>query len=421
MTRLTGRGYTTADQAAFLDRAAGSHTVRWRAEAHRLSTSGDAVLLDDVPIVGGTLTLDSSDPIRRKLTIEVGGGESLVPRTSNDPLVPFGQYLVLYLTIDRADGSWFPWIKQGEYPIASYVFERPSMIATVEATDWSGRVEEYLHLDRHGYKKEANVRAAILDMVGAAVPERAWDLGQFAEGKGIEVRNYVADAGVGRWTSATELAAKKGLETYFDWNGDLVIRRALTQDNDDVLPSDGPDIGTVSDPIAEIAEGINLVGLTATLTREGGCNYVRFNLSGTVTRRDKKQTKKKGVETTEKKWTDHVDSTTGSGSSVAWGSAFGRLPIVEEHNLHKLGADGSAERAQEQQRANNLRLRRLGVIRYIDLDMVGGYQLEPDDKVALTFGGATEYHYVQSVAFDLTGRVPTRIRTRQLATDDPGA
>jgi hypothetical protein len=259
-------------------------------------------------------------------------------------------------------------------------------------------------------------------MVSAAVPEKAWDLGQFDEGKNIEVKNFVADSGVGRWQAATELAATKGLETFFDSAGNLQIRHAVTNDNDNVVPGSGPDIGTVTNPVAVIAEGINMVAMTSTLTRDGGCNHVRFNLSGTVTRRAKKQTKKPGIETVEKKWkaAEPVDSTTTSGA-VAFGSAFGKLPIVIDKNLHSVGANGSQEQRQQQQAAAALRQRRLGLIKYIDLDMVGGYQLEPDDKVKLKFGGHEEDHYVQSVTWSLRGDSATRIRTRQISVTDPGA
>jgi len=427
MSKLTGRGFSAQDAEEFIERTNGSHTARWRASSYRFIDGTATLLKSNVPIVSGELTLDSSNPTRRQLSIEVaiGPNDELIPNDPADPLVPFGQYLVVWLDVDRGDGiSWFPSIKMGEFPITSYVFERPSMIVTVEAADWSSRVEEYLHLGKTGYKNKPSVRAAIIDMVSAAVPEKLWDIGQFNQGSGMDVGKYTVDASVGRWTAATELADRNGLEIFFDDNGDLCIRRAITRDNDSVVPSDGPDIGTVKDPVATIAEGTNLVGMTSSLTREGGCNHVRINLTGTVTRRDKKQdTEGKGsagIETHQKKWSDHVDSTTDSGP-VAFGSTFGKLPLVLETNLHRLGQTGSGEKDAQRERAKGLRQRRLGLIKYIDLDALGCYQLEPDDKVKLKFGGVTEDHYVQSVTFDLTGQSATRIRTRQIATTNPTA
>ena len=64
--------------------------------------------MEDIPIVGGTLVMDSSDQVRRRLTLEIGAGAELEPRTWQDPLVPFGQFIILWCSIDRADGTLFP-------------------------------------------------------------------------------------------------------------------------------------------------------------------------------------------------------------------------------------------------------------------------------------------------------------------------
>lgn len=420
MATLVSRGYNTTDQADFVARSVGPHTLRWKADAYRWQGAGAAEqsLLTNIPIIGGTLTLDSSDPTRRKLSLEVGGGEALVPRTSDDPLVPFGQMIRLWCTIDRPDGTAFPWLLQGEFPIQSYVYERPSLVATVDCQDLSARVNEFLHLGKHSYK-DLRLDDAIVQMVKAALPNKGFAVHATAGAQGVKVVNYVADAGTGRWDAAVDLAEKKGYETFFDSSGNLVIRNLITGDDDDVLPGVGPDIGTVSNPVAVIRDGVggSLVGLTATVTREGGCNYVRFNLTGTVTQRAKKQNAKKpGVETKQVDWTAEVHAEE-EGGPADWGDKFGFLPIVREFNLGKVT---EGEKAGYQKRANNVLHRRRGVIRYIDFDMVGGYWLEPDDRVRLIYGSRTEDHYIQSVQFDLAGKTPTRVRTRQLAVVDPG-
>lgn len=432
MSKLPKRaGWTASDYAEFRDRCTQSHSVRWSANAYRRSSGGGVdTLMTDIPVTGGTLTLDSSNPLRRTLEMEVGGGDALTPRTYLDPLVPFGQWLVLWVQVDRQDGTWFPKLKSGEYHITSYSYERPSLIATVEAVDWAGRVDEFLHLGKTHYKG-TNVGAAIQRMVDAALPKvYGTDMGP---GSKQHIKNYVADAGRGRWEVATELAEIKGVEAFFDSNGDLVVRDAVTGYYDNVVPGNGPDIGTVADPVEVIAEGSNLVAMTATLTREGGCNYVRYNLAGTITRKDKKQIHKgkgsAGVETHQGDWTANVDAEQNKGP-VAYGDIFGKLPIVEDRAVHRVGWSGSDERANYHRAAEARLHRRLGIVRYLDLDMVGGYQLEPDDKVKLrwvienadgTHSTREEDHYVQSVSFDLGGRSATRIRTRSLAVTDPGA
>jgi hypothetical protein len=420
MAKLTSRGYSAADQSDFISRSAQPHTLQWKASAYRWTGTGVQTLLDDIPLTGGTLTLDSSEVTRRQLTLEIGGGEDLVPKTSTDPLVPFGQFIRLWNRIDRFDGTWFPWLMQGEYPILSYVYERPSLIATVECQDLSSRVNEFLHLNKHKYAG-MTVAGAIKDMVSTALPNKLITLHATNGSQGARVKNYVADTGVGRWDAATDLADKHGYETFFDSAGDLIIRDAITRDDDDIVPGTGPDIGSVSSPVAVIhdSNGGTLVGLTATVTREGGCNKVRFNLHGTVTKRAKKQDKKKkGIETVDVDWNAAVEAEdTAADSAVRWGDTFGYLPIVRDYNLHKIEA---GDKAAYQQRAESMLHRRRGVIRYLDFDVAGGYWVEPDDKVSVRYGSRDEDHFIQSVEFDLAGQTPTRMRTRMLAVKDPG-
>lgn len=418
MARLTSRGYSANDQADFIRRSAQPHTLQWKADCFRWQSGSVDTMYTNVPLTGGQLTLDSSNPTRRTLQLLVGGGEALVPKTADDPLAPFGQFVRLWCRIDRFDGTWFPWLMMGEYPLMSYSYERPSLIATVDCQDLSGRVNEMLHLNKHAYKG-MKLDNAIKDMVRAALPNKLLTTHATAGAQAEHVTSYVAESGTGRWDSAFDLAEKHGFETFFDAAGDLIIRNVIRGEDDDILPGTGPDIGTVSNPIAVIhdGEGGTLVGMTATVTREGGCNMVRFNLSGTVTRRAKKQIKKKkGVETNPVDWTSEVHAEVDSGPA-AWGDRFGFLPIVRDYNLHKV-QDG--ERASYQNRADAVLHRRRGVIRYIDFDVAGGYWVEPDDKVRITYGSRSEDHYVQSVTFDLTGQTPTRMRTRSLAVVDPG-
>ena len=71
-------------------------------------------------------------------------------------------------------------------------------------------------------------------------------------------------------------------------------------------------------------------------------------------------------------------------------------------------------------RAKRLLHKRGGVIRSVDLDAVGLYWVEPDDRVKVKYAGRTEDHYVASIDFDLSGAEPARIRTRSLTVTDPG-
>lgn len=415
MARLTSRNFTKAEADAFVAASNQPHTVQWKASAYRLVAGVANLLLDDLPIVAGRLTLDSSDPTRRRLTLEVGGGDEFVPTTTDDPLVPFGQAIYLWTRIDLPDGSWSPWLKQGEFPITSYVYERPTTVATVDAADYSLAVDEFLHLTKRGYGNRT-VQGAIVEMVNQALPDKVFTVVAHPDAATKRVTNFVADAGQGRWDSATSLAQVKGFEVFFDAAGNLVIRPDVTDDNDNVIPGVGPDIGTVENPVAVIADGEagNLVAMTATLTREGGCNGVIINIHETA---DQKAKGKKAVAARGDERRNVQVSALQSTGPAAWGDRFGRLPIVNERNVATITNQVVAD---QQSAARRLLHRRRGIVRYIDLDAAGLYWVEPDDKVAIKWGNRTEYHYVQRVEFDLSGRSPVRIRTRQLAVTDPG-
>jgi hypothetical protein len=357
----------------------------------------------------------------------VGGGKDLEPRDYNSPLVPFGQFIRLFVTIDRGDGAgWFPWLRMGEFAIQSYVFERPSMIATVEAVDASAVVNEFLHEHKKTYR-DLTLASAVDSMVRAALPNNGYKLYAHSSAKAAKnrVKTWVADAASPRWEEAVKLSESKGFEVFFDWCGDLILRPQLgtgynsaDSEFDDVIHDVGPDIGTIQDPVMTIRdkEGGTLIGMTATVTRDGACNGVIINVHETADQKTKtaaaraKRNNDTVVDVS-------VRAVQVANSAIGYGDRFGRIPIVIEKNVVTITKDVIAG---QQTRANNLLHRRSGVTRYIDIAMVGGYHLEPDDIVKLQFDGREEDHYVQSVTFDLK-RGATKIRTRQLYVSDPGA
>lgn len=440
MSRLGTRGsskselFSATDSEEFRDHARRPHMIRWKANAYRwVNNSGaEEVLMEDIPIISGTLTLDSSDQIRRKLSLEVGGASDLEPRTYDDPLVPFGQFIRLWMTIDRPGGGWFPWLRMGEFAIQSYVYERPSQIATVEALDYSSIVNEFLHEKKKTYK-DLTLAVAVDSMVRAAMPDSAYKFVAHSSARSAtnKVKTWVADAASPRWEEALKLAESKGFDLFFDWAGDLVLRPQLgtgynsaDSEFDDVIHDIGPDIGTITNPVATIRDGVGgtMIGMTATVTRDGACNGVIINVHETADQKTKTAAARKArnydtVVDVSVRAVQPTSSASGYGNPIAYGNRFGRIPIVIEKNVVTITKDVIAG---QQTRANNLLARRSGVVRYIDLAMLGGYWLEPDDIVKLKFDGREEDHFVQSATFDLKGGA-TKIRTRQLYVSDPGA
>lgn len=410
MGHLTKRGWQTmydtitSDEAqAFKARCRQSHAVRWRANLRRWQGGEMAMIAQNIPVVGGTLTLDSSDPIRRRLSLQVGAGEEeWTPRDASSLLVPWGQRIHLSVSIDMPDGTWSNWLKVFEGPIQEAIFEQPSQITTLTCSDPGARMEEYLHTRKKGYG-DRTLRQAIKQMVDATMDEGAYNIDASDSVDGIMVDTFVAEAGQSRLEAANELAGKWGHEVFFDAIGNLVIRRDLTDEDDaNWNPSEaGPDIGDVARPVAQFIDGErgNLIATTVTFSREAAVNGVAINLQAL------RKTKVSGGDLY---WT-HLET---AGGSVPWGDSFGRLPLVETKDVHKIT---TANTDRQTQRAKKLLKRRRGMIKFIDFDALPMPWVEPDDRVSISVDGVEENHFLAMVELDLAGG-PMRCRTRVLTT-----
>jgi hypothetical protein len=469
VARLTDRGFTEAEADEFMRRASGPHTLKWTTEIYRWvgGAENDLLAAGELPIVGGTLALDGSDPTRRHLTLDIAGVDELIPDQPFDPLAPFGQVIKLFVLIDRADGSWFPRLKMGEYTIQTTTIEYPSKIITVEASDYSWLVDQYKFERKISYNHKS-VRQAVEDIVKDALPESSFFIQSPGTPHEIKVMPHsVAEVNQGRWEYATKICGDRGFQCYFNHNGNLVINRPVSNNSDDVetIPGEGPDIGTVANPAGIIKDGPggNLVGLSVGLTREGAINGVFVNVHETVSQtmaaRKKREAETGDIEDDpdyEPDWDDvlrgdapppdvaepgNPDLENGDPEvpkipnpaagdprvnmtvkalavgPTRWGFTFGKQNYVDEQPVKRINDNVKSAQIG---RAKHLLHKRGGVIRSLDLDAVGCYWLEPDDKVRIKYDGRTEAHYVASAEFDLSGEQPARIRTRSLTTQDPG-
>lgn len=422
MGHIRSRGWDVKDEHIsdaqadeFRDRAQQSHTARWIADVTRFRNVGGVgeivTLAENIPVTGGTLTIDSSDPTRRRLTLTVSGGSDWdsgeadwgdvdwEPDDAAAPLTPFGQWVHLYVVIDKLGGGNFPRFKMFTGPIRTNVWERPSQIMTVECTDASQTVQDFLHLRRHTYKN-VSVKQAVSTMVNDALPGALYDIDANPRADTSTIRHYTAEAGEPRWDACVELASRHNLEPFFDAWGDVCIRKDITDEDDDAWdPSEpGPDIGFVANPTCKFRdqEGGNLLGITSTLTREGSVNAAITTLTLKEKDGSSNRTPLSYIHT----------------GPMAYGDRFGRLPLVESRTVNKPPDDFWDTM---QRRGRRLLRRRGGMLRYHDFDALPQYWAEPDDKVSVTVDGRTENHYLASVEFDLTGG-PMRCRTRTVAT-----
>jgi hypothetical protein len=467
VARLTDRGLTEDEAAAWMERANGSHTLRWTADVFRWVDGEEVAVYDDLPIIGGTLSMDGSDPIRRQATLEVGSGGELVPDDPDDPLAPFGQKIRLWLRIDAADGTWLPRLRMGEFVIVTTTSEWPSLVQTVECSDYSYLADTYLWETKRSWNQRT-VREAVEQIIEEAIPDQVFTVNSPGDAHDVKIEPHTnAEAGTSRWETIQAICQARGYDCFFSASGNLIIRHDVTNNSNDVetIPGEGPDIGTVSNPVAVIKDGPggNLVALTVAVTREGAVNGVFINVHETIAQRvAQRKVAADGPDDTtadpdyDPDWDDvlrgdapppevaepanpdldHGDPEVPkipnpkagdprvnvavkalAVGSIKWGDRFGRQNIVLERNVKRI--NDNVVNAQIH-RAKRLLHRRGGVIRSVDLDAVGLYWLEPDDKVRVKYDGRTEAHYVASIELDLTGADPTRVRTRSINTMDPG-
>lgn len=454
MARLSDRGLSAAEAQAWKERANGPHTVRWTADVFRWVDGEEHTLWESLPIVGGSLSMDGSDPNRRHLTMEVGSAGELVPDQPSDPLAPFGQKVRLWVTIDAADGSWLPRLRMGEFVIVTTSSEWPGLAQTIECADYSYLADTYLFERKRSFGHRT-VRAAVEQIIEEAIPDQLFTVNSPNDAQTILVEPHTnIEAGTSRWEAIQSITEARGFDAFFSASGNLIIRHAVSSNDNEVetIPGEGPDIGTISNPVAVIRDGPggNLVALTASGTREGSVNGVFINLHETVSQT---MAARKLSEATSGVIEDDPDDTLEDGSPVTpddtsadpelqpipnpgagdprvnvtiaalgvgpvqWGDRFGRQNILLDRNVKRIN---NSNVNAEKKRAKRLLHRRAGVIKTIDLDAVGLYWVEPDDKIRLAYAGRSEDHFAASVEIDLAAEQPTRIRTRALTVTDLG-
>jgi len=404
---------------AFKDRCCESHTRMFRVRSYRwdagtgqnqhmgLTLPGGKVVYD-IPISGGEITLDSTDPHRRRVRLSIPG-EEWIPDGPDHPLAPFGQYLGIWVRIDMPDASWSDWVKLGEFPLVSHEVVRPEGLSEVQAVDWSHRVNEYGFVHNHSWKGRSRVEA-IKQVVDEALPNRVYAVHNSANAaKNLNEEQGQITAGTGRWDFVDHVCELTALEAFFDRNGDLVIRNEIV-DYEGYVPGAGADIGSEANPVAHLVEGPrgSIIGVTPSVTRENAANGVFVTVKPTQT--GKGSAFKPQV----------VNAKTHSGPAM-YGDQFGRITLHRTSEVQKI----TSENMESQRRhAAALLTKRQGVIRRLRIDALPLWWLDPDDRINITWRQRmpdntervrTETHYVESLTLPIEPDGVMRLVTRQVA------
>ena len=402
--------------AALQETVTGSYEMTIQVDAYRWLGGSNTLLAEDLPVVGGALSMDASNSLARSaLEVVIGHNGEFEPTGVNDPLAPWGQYLVLKVKVRLGDGTWET-LKMGEFPILTTRQNRPSGELTVTCGDWSSRMEEYRCAKRRpdGIGQNTSIKTAIKSLAEAAIPDKVFQVHADARAESKTVGEVKPQIDDGRWAYAQALADGKGLETLWDTDGNLVIRRP---GNTDV----GPDHGSKANPVAVIRDGSGGVisGVDVAWTREGSYNGVIVVV--TPSSRYKKGESKyppNAYRTRRRYWRAGFEAP--NDDKIIWGDKFGRVSKIVEWTRNNTRDDVMDD---AEQRAKELYRRRAGIVRSVEIETAPLWWLEPDDKVKVSYrlnwnddsSRVTEDHRIVSVLFNLD---PQNVTSRLVLRED---
>lgn len=227
----------------FLDALTQSHVLATRVDVWR----GGVKLETDIPIAGGSVSVDESSQVRRTLSLEVAD-PSLDPVNTDSLLTPFGSELHVRTGIRYPEGDT-ELVPVGVFGIESVSRGGVGETTSVNATDRARAVAEYRLL------RPLNIAAdrPVVDYIAEIVHyvNASWDVYDLTNSS--EYTNAVTVESE-RWDAIELLADSIGAEVFFDPEGVCIIREVPTDlTEESVWSVAAGDLGTLGD----VATGIN--------------------------------------------------------------------------------------------------------------------------------------------------------------------
>lgn len=360
--------------ADWADIMRGSHQIATRVESWLFDVS----LADDLPVVGGTMTLDGLALVQGTLDITFATEGELVPTSTDAPLAPYGQELYVKAGITSWTGVTGGLLDLGVYRVetVSVRVGPDSLLVRVTGSDRGAAMADARFLDPWVITAGTNVVDAIvamaLDALGTLVI--------IPVATPFTLPAVVYPEGDNRWQRMNELAASAGLWLHFDGLGRLVIAPV-------------PVVNDVAQ--AELIDGENgtMTAAEMSLSRVGRPNGIVVlgenpaNPNGAV----------RGVA---------LD--TGSGSPTAWGGPYGKVlgdPI--RSNLATSVAQATAE-------AQGRLQQEVGLSSQLTGNAVTNLALEPFDAVQASSDtlGVSELHALDRLQLPLEPEPEMQFTTR---------
>jgi hypothetical protein len=361
--------------------------------------NGTAPVLTDVPVIGGSITVDRNSRSRRSGSL-ILGDPSLFPKTTADFLAPYGIEIRIRTGVVYSDGT------EELVPLGVFLLndisasEAGGMVPSVDFFDRAQRVfETSTHVVEGGHNVIGGTPFAgspVHDCLESTLvyPAPNWASGSPLWSLTIHITlgNPRVPGGMfmgdtDRWKMATDLAEMIGGEVYFNVQGNAVVNP---------IPSITTATGQVNS-VFELNSGEDgvLVDVSQHVTREETYNSVVM-LGATPGN---------GAPQPIGKAFDLVST-----SKTYWEGLFGKKTLRVSNN--KLTNNTDCQYAAEQILKNVL-----GIAKNVDFGGLANPALDGGDVITVTYSdGTKELHIIDSYTMDFaTYRMSGTTRSIQLA------
>lgn len=203
--------------AQFLEAIKRSYTLSIAVE---VLDPADEVVVSNLPIRGGSVTVDAGSEIRYTASITVSD-IAYLPRVPTDPLAPYGNLVRIRRGIRYQNGT------TERVPVGVYVIDQPGGDMDIGPLTVALKGKEVI-LQRNKLTAPYSTAGttshveAITDLVAEVMPTQTIDSSGVTGDQTPATKAWDLDAD--RWAACRELAAAIGCEVFFDAEGVLVVR-----------------------------------------------------------------------------------------------------------------------------------------------------------------------------------------------------
>jgi hypothetical protein len=224
-----------ADWDALINGPTHDVAVRARLMASDLS----AVLVDNLPVVGGDVTVDARAAVRRTVTLALvdddrsfTGPGRITPAAAGDPFAPYGAMVQVQYGVrvpgwaDDAGQSWW-WLDQGLFRISDTDVDGEGLV-NLAGSDLARTVARSSLVGPYVIPAGTNYVDAIVALVATRLPEPVADAVTASLAQVVPTSEstplIVVDDKADGWAKAREMARAIGYDVYFGGNGGLVLQ-----------------------------------------------------------------------------------------------------------------------------------------------------------------------------------------------------